>query len=374
MTTFELPSFYDSVNLVTRPMDSDAAIPPAQVPVSARSGNLVQTETDGIYVGNQSYFGDYTTLYVNTSSGSDSNAGTKSAPFATLANALIQAQALFPDSQIVGSVYIALQAGQTFEFPSVDVPVYPGGNLVLTFYGDPNYGDFNTLVTGSQAYSQYMSDLERPIIEFNVTQVNAQWYMNGINRYGGSVTFMGINLSLPAAPVTPSIALYSIYCDVVRNMDMSTSGYVRLLGSIVNMTDITSYWGFIGTQSESLSTNFVQYGSQFQIAGKQMSEANSPTTAQLTARQYFIKMFSGFAGNNQTTNTLQPTTANSTTASGTLSVSWADTESLTVVGAKVSQASYPIMFDINYGFRNYVFGLQSGTNNQVLNVLSSRQF
>jgi hypothetical protein len=374
MTTYQLPSFYDSVELVTRPMDSAAAIPPQQVPISERTGNLVQVQTDGIYVGSQSYFGSFQTLYVNTTTGSDSNAGTRSAPFQTLAHAIIVAQSLFPDSQITGSVYIAMQAGQSFAFPSVDVPIYQGANLVFTFYGDSNYGDFNTVVPSSQCLSNYMSDLQRPVVTFNVTQVNAQWYLNGVNRFGGSVTFLGVNISLPAAPATPSIALYSIYCDVVRSMDMSQQGYVRLLGSIVNMTDITSYWGFIGTQSQSIDTSFVQFGSQFQVNGIILSAINSPTAPQLTARQYFIKMFSGFAGNNQQTGTLQPNTANSTTASGVISVSWADTEALTVTGSKTSQQSFPVCFDLNYGLRNYIYGLQQGLSNQPLNVLSSRLF
>jgi hypothetical protein len=372
--TFQLPSFYDSTELVTRPMDTTAQIPPAQVPVSAVSGNLLQTNADGLYVGSLSYFGAYTTLYVNSASGSDTNAGTKAAPFQTLSRAIASAQSLFPDQQITGSVYIAMQAGQTFAFPSVDVPVYNGANLCFTFYGDTNYGDFNTVVPSSQALSQYLSDLARPTITFNVTQVSAQWYMNGVNRYGGCVTFLGVTLNLPAAPATPSIALYSIYCDVVRNMDMSQSGYVRLLGSIVNMTDITSYWGFMGTQSGSVDTSLVQYASQFQINGVLLSQANNPTTAQLTARPYFIKMFYGYAGNNQQTGTLQPSTANSSTASGVIRVSWADTESLTVTGPKVSQASYPVCFDVNYGLRNYIYGLQQGLSNQSLNVLSSRLF
>jgi hypothetical protein len=355
-------------------MDAGAQIPPAQVPVSATPGNLVQTNADGIYVGSQNYFNAATVFYVNNSSGSDANAGSKSAPFATLSHALAVAASLFPDQQLAGAVTIALQAGQTFAFPSSDVNVYPGANLVFAFYGDPNYGDFNTLVSGTNCNSQHMSDLERPVITFNVTQQNAQWYMNGINRYGGSVSFLGVQCNLPAAPATPGISLYSIYCDVVRSVDFSAPGYVVLTGSIINMTDVTAYWGFIGTQSRSTNTSFVQFSSQFQINGLVMSAANAPTTAQLTARQYFIKMFVGFAGNNQVENTLAPNSSNSSTASGVLAVSWADTESLVVTGSKVSQASYPIMFDISYGFRNYIFGLQQDQQQRPLNVLSSRLF
>jgi hypothetical protein len=373
MTTFQLPSFFDSTELVTRPMDPTAAIPPAQVPLSATPGNLVQRNADGIYVGSQSFFGSFTTLYVS-SAGSDSNTGTKAQPFATLSHALTVAQSLFPDSQITGSIYIALHAAQSFAFPSFDVPVYDGANLVFTFYGDPNYGDFDTLVAGTQCKSQYMSDLQRPTITFNVTQVSAQWYMNAVNRFGGSVSFLGVKLNLPPAPATPSIALYSIFCDVVRNMDMSTPGYVRLLGSIVNMTDTAAFFGFMGTQSGTLNTALVQFGSQFLINGLTMTPANNPTAQQLGQRQYFLKMFAGFAGNNQQTGTLQPSSANSTTASGSISVSWADTESLTVTGAKVSQQSFPIMFDINFGFRNYIFGLQADQQQRALNVQSSRLF
>lgn len=354
-------------------MDPNGAIPPQQVPISLTPGNLIQANADGVYVGSRAYFGSSLVLYVSNS-GSDSNPGTKAQPFLTLNQALGYALSLFPGAQLTGAVTIALQANQTFAFPPTDVPIYSGSNLRFTFYGDPVYGDFDTLVTGTQCKCQYMSDLQRPTITFNVTQTNAQWVMNGINRYGGSVTFEGVTLNLPQAPATPSIALYSIYCDVIRNMDMSDRGYVRLLGSNVNMTDTAAYWGFLGTHSGSLSTSFVQFGSQFLINGKQITALATPTTAQLTQRQYFVKMFAGFAGNNQQTGTLQPSSANSTTASGTISLSWADTESLTVTGSKVSQPSYPIMFDINYGFRNYVFGLQSDQQQRPLNIQSSRLF
>lgn len=354
-------------------MDPSATIPPTQVPISQQPGNLVQSNADGVYVGSHSYFGSFTAFYVSNS-GSDTNPGTKAQPFQTIAKAVQAAQSLFPNQQITGSVYIALLASQTFSFPQSDVAIYTGANLVFTFYGDTNYGDFDTLVSGTQCKSQYMQDLQRPTITFSTGQTNAQWVLYGINRYGGSITFEGVALNLPQAPATPSIALYSIYADVVRNMDSSSHGYVKLLGSTVNMTDTSAYWGFMGTQSGSMGTSFVQYGSQFLINGKLMTPANSPTTAQLTQRQYFIKMLSGFAGNNQTQGTLQPSSNNSTTQSGIISLSWADTEQLTVTGSKVSQPSFPVMFDINYGFRNYVFGLQSDQQQRALNIQSSRLF
>jgi hypothetical protein len=371
--TYQLPSFYDAALQVTRPMDTTATIPPSQVPVSQQPGNLVQLNADGVYVGKHSYFGSFTAFYVSNA-GSDTNNGSKAQPFQTIAKAIQAAQSLFPNQQITGSVYIALLAGQTFQFPAADVNIYEGANLCFTFYGDANYGDFDQLVAGTQCKSQYMQDLQRPTVTFSTGQVNAQWVMYGINRNGGSVTFEGVALNLPQAPATPSIALYSIYSDVVRNVDMSTGGYVRLLGSTVNMTDTTAYWGFMGTHAGSLNTSFVQYGSQFLISNKQMTQSNSPTATQLTQRQYFIKMLSGFAGNNQTQGTLQPSSNNSTTQSGIISLSWADTEQLTVTGSKVSQPSFPVMFDINYGFRNYVFGLQSDQQQRALNIQSSRLF
>ncbi len=375
MTTFQLPSFYDSTNVVTRPMDTGAQIPPAQVPVSAQTGNQIQVLADGVYAGQYSLPGSPLTVYVNTSTGTDAPAsGAKTAPYASLEYAIAQVSALFPNSLFNGIVNIALQAGQTFVV-GTDHSIY-GGLLNITFYGDTQYGDFNALIGTPGTYSQLMSDLVRPILTFTTSIVAGQSHMAGFTRHAGSIAFTGVQLNLPAAPAAPSIASYGLNCDVVRNPDYSAPGQVSLYGSIVNLTDITSFWGFIGTLSQSIGCNFVQFGSQFQIQGTLLSATSSPapTTAQLTARQYFVKFFAGYAGNNQQTGLLSPTSATSSTASGIINLSWADTEALVVTTGKTNQATFPIMFDQTYGFRNYIYGLNRDQQSRPLNINSSRLF
>jgi len=373
-TTYQLPSFYDSTAVVTRPMDGDAQIPPAQVPVSTATGNQIQVLTDGLYLGQHATPGSPLTVYVNTSTGVDApTSGAKTAPYATLEYAIAQVNALFPNSQFNGIVNIALQSGQTFVVAS-DHAIY-GGLLNITFYGDSQYGDFNAVI-GSGAFSQVMSDLVRPILTFTTSIVSGQSHMAGFTRYAGSIAFTGVQLNLPAAPAAPSISSYGLNCDIVRNPDYSQMGNVTLYGSIVNMTDITAFWGFLGTLSSSTGSTFVQFASQFQVQGLTLSATTSPapTTAQLTARQYFVKFFAGFAGNNQQTGMLSPTSATSSTASGIINLTWADTEALVVSTGKTNQASFPIMFDQTYGFRNYVYGLNRDQQSRPLNIISSRLF
>lgn len=373
MTSNENPVIYDTTALVYRPMvPGSDQMTPTLIPVSATPGNQIQTNTDGLYVGLRGTIAAPLTVYVNTSTGVNApTSGSSTAPYATFDYAMTQVQALFPGSLFNGYVNVALQAGQSFSM-SADVTIY-GGALQVEFYGDPQYGNVNTPY-GTGANSQVMTDLERPTLTFEASLVGGLNHLAGFNRQGGSISFVGVALSLPAAPTVPSITLYTNYSDIVRNLGMSGSGFVSLVGTTVNMTDITAYWGFIGTHARSAGTTFVQFASEFLINGLQMSAANSPTTAQLTQRQYFVKMYADAAGNNQQQNYLSTTAENSSTASGILNVTWADTESLTVATGKTNLASYPVCFDINYGFRNYIFGLLNDQQQRPTNVLSSRLF
>jgi hypothetical protein len=370
---YELPSFYDSTNLVTRPMDTTDQIPPAQVPISAAAGNQIQLNADGIYYGSHAAYGSSVMLYINNSGTDATTSGAKASPYQTIAYALTQAQALFPNNQLTGRVTILLQAGQSFAW-NVDLTVYPGASFIVTFYGDTNYGDYNTLVSGTSCYSQYMSDLARPVINPATGTTNGLNSMNGINRAGGLVQLIGVQINLPAAPSNTSILVYSNVSDFVRFNSFAEDGGLNLLGTNVNMTDTNSFWGILGIQSLSTSNVMTQFGTQFLINGLQMSAANNPTTTQLNQRQYFIKFYPGYAGNNQVAGVLSGSAANTSGASGLFNLSWTDTESLTVTGSKVSNPSYPVCFDVTYGFRFYVYGLQRDQQSRSLNVVSSRLF
>jgi hypothetical protein len=368
---FVNPDVYDFTAKVHRPMlVGTEAVNPAMMPLSARVPNNIQVLGDGLYVGPALSSPIY---YVNGATGVDDTAhGTEAAPFATLNFALSYVASTSPGGQYrSASTTIALKAGQTFSMTN-DFNIY-GGQLSLAFYGDPLYGDYNGALIGVGALPSVMIDLTRPIINFGVSNVNGQWHMAGFNRYGGGVGFVGVTLALPAAPTTPSITLYSQSCDVVRAMNYSDAGYIEMIGAIVNMTDIASFWGFLGINARAANTTLSQFSSQFQINGIAITAEALPTPAQLTARQYFIKMFADVAGNS-TIGYLSPTALNSSNSSGLMNLSWVDTEALVVTGAKTSLPSFPINFDLNYGIRNYIFGLQKDQQNRPVNVISSRLF
>lgn len=371
MNSNQNPVIYDSVALVHRPMvPGTDQMTPTLVPLSAAPGNQLQSLADGLYVGGRGTPASPLTVYVNTSTGVDApTSGAVGAPFRSFDYAMTQVQAFFPNSLFNGYVNVALQAGQSFTMNN-DVTIY-GGALQIQFYADPQYGNVNTPF-GTGAFSQNMTDLARPTLTFAASLVSGLNHLAGFNRQGGSLSFVGLALSLPAAPAAPSIALYTNYSDVVRSMGLATPGTVSLTGTTVNMTSITAFWGFLGVHSQSTSTAFVQYASQFLVNGIQLSAANSPTTAQLGQRQYFLKFYAGPAGNNQQQTFLQTTSANSSTASGVLNLSWADTESLVVATGKTNLGTFPIAFDINYGLINYFYNLNLDQQQRPLNVVSSR--
>lgn len=369
MANFVNPDVYDSTAKVHRPMASGTeAVNPALVPLSARAGNTIQSVGDGLYVGPQ--LGS-TVYYVNASTGVDDTAhGTKVAPFRSLDYALAFLTSQSPAAQYrAGDTTIALQAGQAFSM-NADFTIY-GGRLTISFYGDSQYGDFNSAVIGTGAAPAWMADLNRPVITFAVQNINSQWYMNGINRVGGTVIIRGVKLNLPAAPATPTIGLYSQNVDVVRSPSLSDPGYVQIVGTIVNMTDTNAYFGFLGIMARSVGMNFSQFASQFQINGLVMNATNNPTTTQLLARQYFIKFYADIPGNTST-GVLSPTSANSSGGSGLLNLSWTDTEALTVATGKTNLGTFPPNFDLSYGVRNYFFGLQRDQQSRPLNVISPR--
>lgn len=343
------------------------SVNPVLMPISARTGNQLQNLGDGMYIGQNLNADAY---YVNNTTGVDDGShGTRAAPFRTLDFALAQLTAQSPNGQFRGLSTIALQAGQTFTM-NADFNIF-AGSLTITFYGDPQYGDFNSPVVGSGAQPAWMSDLQRPIIVPSVTAVASQWYMFGINRAGGNVSVRGVKVNLPPAPATPTIGLYSQFADFVRSQNLSDPGYVSLVGSIINMTDTNAFFGFLGIPARALSTSFAQFASQFQVNGILLNAANSPTAAQLLARQYFIKMYADLPGNSST-GVLSPTSQNSSGGSGIVNLSWSDTEVLTVATGKTNLGTFPPNFDINFGIRNYIFGLQKDQQSRPTNVISPR--
>jgi hypothetical protein len=364
------PVFYDSTQNVHRPMDADATVPPTAVPISASGGNIIQRFSDGLYVGNQNGLA----VYVDSVAGNDSNQGTSSgSPFKTIDRAFQFLMGAFPYNRYAGSgVTLALKANQAYPV-SGDFNLNTNSDLTITFYGDPKYGNWNSGTQGPGCNPWNISDLQRPVIQPQVSQVNGQWKIGGINRSGGNLYLQGVTVQLPAAPTNPAMALYGGYVDFIRNTSVGDQGFVSIAGVIVNMTDINAYFGLMGSHARSF-TKFYEFCSQFQINGKLMNAANAPTAAQQAARQYFIKFFNDYAGNNQSILNLQTTTANSSTGSGFIMCSWSDALAQTVVGSATNLATFPLSFDPGYGLINYIFNLNKTANGQTLNFLNSRLY
>jgi hypothetical protein len=364
------PVFFDPALSVHRPMDAGAQIPSTAVPISASQGNLVQAFSDGLYVGNQNGLA----LYVDSVNGSDSNPGTtKSSPLKTIDRAFTMLSGMFPIRYSGQNIVIALKANQSYPVTG-EFFVYPDSSIFIAFYGDPNYGDWNSAPIGTGANPWNMADLQRPVIQPQVSQVNGLWKLAGITCVGGDCVLQGVTIQLPAAPAAPSIALYGGYVDFVRYTSGSPhEGSLSLDGVIVNMTDVNAYWGIVAVHARAAMRLF-QFCTQFQIGGKLMNAANSPTTAQLQARQYFIKFFQDFAGNNQQALYLSTATSNSSGGSGFVKASWTDASAMIVTGSSTNLASYPLSFDPGYGLINYIFGLTKTANGTPLNFISSRLF
>jgi hypothetical protein len=376
MTT-QNPVFYDSTANVHRPMDSGATVPVTAVPVSATIGNRTQALSDGVYSGDYSGL----ILYVDSVNGLDTNAGTKAAPLKTIDQAFTNLNALFPAGYYSGrNITIALKAGQNYPWTSI-FNMSGDCDLKITFYGDTKYGDFNGAAIGTGANPWNMSDLARPnLMPVSSVQSGGLQQLAGINRRGGTIAFLGVLITLPAAPYTGApLSAYSGYCDVVRSlspalgMPLGDDGGVHLLGSIVNMSDITAYWGFIGTFARA-TARLSQYASQFLVGGIILNAAAAPSTAQLAARQYFIKFLADAPGNNQATVALSTNSSNSSAGSGMVFAMWSEAQALVVTGSTTNLSSYPLSFDPGYGLVNYIFNLSKTANGQSLNFLNTRLF
>lgn len=370
----QTPVFFDSTNNVHRPMDSDATIPVTATAISAAQGNNLQYMADGLYVGYRSGL----VLYVDAQNGNNGNPGTKAAPFQTVDFALQYLVSLFPDGYYGGrNCTIALRAGQDHVW-TTDFHMIASSDLKITFYGDAKYGDFNSPAVGTGANPWNMSDLARPnIVPATSTGAGGLAKLAGINLYGGSISLLGIKITLPSKPSNPALSAYSGVSDFIRSAlaglqePVGDDGMVNLIGSIVNMSDSGAYWGFLGCQARTY-IKFSQYCSQFQIGGRLINAANSPSVAELQARQYFIKFMQDYPGNNQGLLSLDTNSSNSSAGSGIIFCTWSESQAQVVTGNTTNLPTYPLSFDPGYGLVNYIFNLSKTANGQPLNFLNSR--
>ena len=366
MTADIKPVKYDASLRVHTPMEDGDTIDPAVIPLSARTNNRIRSLTDGLYLGDSLAKNIY---YVNSDGQNLPVMGDKSSPMQTLEYCLQQILAQSITGSIEGDVTIALKAGQTFALTnSYNV----SGRLRLTFYGDANYGDFNSTPIGTGAHPYNMADLARPIIA-NTVPSTIPRSAAGFRLVGsGSLRMSGIQINLPARPSSlPTPDEYGNLCDFVTATDYSNSSLI-LEGTIANMTDAQAVYGLLGVHARA-NANLMQYASQLRVLNALLVDTDAPAQS-LIARKYFFKMYYDYPGNNQQQGALVASTANSSTGSGLLKMNWSEVQALTVINQSTNLASFPAMFSQAYGMRNYIFNLVRDQQSRPLNVIASALF
>lgn len=346
---------------VHRPLGNDERLTSDSIPVSELAGNAIRIVSDGLYVG-----GNAEQAYYVASTGTDTpTSGTKLLPFLTLDYAMAQAIARYgstaPEANTFpGNAIIALKAGETF---GITQSYNLLGNLTLTFYGDANYGDFNSPVLGPGARPAVMQDLNRPII---TTTINPGTNF-GINHFQAfnsnantpvSLILSGVRVDLPAGAVQNSD-----YCDFFT-VYYACCGRLVLDGAIINKLDNASSYGIFGMQGRARICVLEQYASQFWIGGAPVLAGAPPAT--LIARKWFIKFYPDFAGNNQSGGTL----LGGVPGSAMMQLAWSDVTASPVLPGKTNLPSYPFVSDEATGLRNYFFNLTRDNQQRPLNVLS----
>lgn len=171
---------------------------PLNVKLSTDSGNLLSLRDNGLYYGTEAT-ADITNLYVDPSTGSDSNPGTRALPLATLNRAIAMV------GQAVSNT-IWLRAGQVV---ILDRELYVSGGATRTIavYGDPHstggalYPDYPS-VNVPHYYPEIVAELARPTIKSWVvynetTQKISIPSMRPMN--GGQLVILGCHLD--AKPV-----------------------------------------------------------------------------------------------------------------------------------------------------------------------------
>lgn len=343
---------------VHQPMDSADQLDYESLSISAAPGNLVRKVDDGLYVG----YGTGRVAYYVADAGTDTpDGGTKLAPFKTLDYALARLTALW-NGEFSGNAIVALKAGETF---TMNTSFYCLGHLALTFYGDPQYGDFNSPSVNASARPAMMSDLNRPIINAGI-HPDTVGGIAGILLFPGNYnqqlkcTLMGVKINLPGGPHSTGGV------DFVTGIEWGKSD-LRLYGSIINMTDTSAEFGLYGIEA-SCKGSLYQFGSKLTVLDQEIGPG--ATVAQLQARGNFLKLYPDFAGNIQTGLQLH----GGSPGTGLMELSWSDVPSLPVAPGKFNQASYPFLSDPSFGLGPYFFNLTRDAQSNPLNVWSGRPF
>jgi len=350
-----------------KPLDPSVdTINPQAIAISTASNNQLRAGADGLYVGTTFIA---STVYVAAAGVDDLLHGTKAAPFKTLDYAVTQVLN-FNLSNPGANTVIALKAGETFTLTGRrTIPAL--SSLTLSFYGDPVYGDYNSALINGTALPASMANVSRPVITQVVSLVNGKYVSNGFDS--GTLRLEGIQLNLAAVPAgSPANSAYGLM-DFHYNVS-SYPATLDLYGSIINRTDQNSVGGVMGVAGRGRSY-LRQFASQFLIQGAIADASAAMSAPQLASRVHFIHMYRDFPGGDQQPYTIPvfPSAASSSNGSGLMELTWSDA-TLGTLPQGNTLTSFPLLSDVQFGFRNYVSGLVRDQQSRPLNVLSSRLF
>lgn len=348
---------YDSVTKTHRPLGAGESIDTSNIGISGVGYNVLRNFPDGLYVGPllpQPVF------YV-AAAGVDGppNDGSKALPFKTI-EYVLEYLVNLDHGIYTSSVIVALKAGETFVTVN-SLSCY--GNLQLTFYGDPNYGDFNSPLVNGTTVPGDMADLQRPIINVGIASGTSGQAGFVLIQTPGSVDreiiLQGIQLNLPAGNhLTGAV-------DFISGL-RGTRTSLQLLGAIINVTDNTAIFGLLGLECGSWG-NVYQRCSQLRINNILVSDATS--TPNLLARKWLFKFYPDYRGAGEEGLEL----FGGAPGSALMNLSWSDVAS-NPVGTSSSLGTYPLLQDPNFGLANYFFNLTRDQQNRPLNVSSGRLF
>lgn len=351
-----------------KPLDPTVdQLTPSSIPVSTVPGNILQTRSNGLYVGPNAT--GTSVVYVAAAGTDASGFGSKATPLKTLDYALTQVALVnlqFPGSTFV----IALKAGETFAVTGrYFIP--PQSSLTITFYGDATYGDYDSALINGTTLPATMATLSRPVINQVVTQSNGRYISNGFNN--GTLRLEGVTINLAAAPAGPppqaNYGMMDFYF-----ISSGAGSVLDLVGTVVNRADQNSVGGIYGVGGRSRGT-LRQMATQFQIAGVPANAAAGLTAPQLASRVHFLHLYLDYPGSDmrEYTNPVFPSSATSSNGTGITDLLWSDT-TLGALPQGNTLASFPLLSDPQFGFRNYVTGLVRDQQQRPLNMISGRLF
>lgn len=361
-----LPIIYQPTKKTHEQTGTDDFIDPIAISISDVPANKLERQPDGLYVG---AFLSKQVFYVANAGVDAPTGGDKTAPFKTLDYCLTFIYNLLQGDQFRAQVTVALKAGDTF-VQNNRYFLY-GGRIIITFYGDPQYGDFGNLPINGICLPYLMADLQRPVINVGM-EANTVGGTAGFNMIGNVAVFVPVEpatISLLGIQVNFLAGTHGTGATDYISCVNGAEGHLHLMGSILNITDANAVYGLLGLEASS-ECKVYQFDSQLRVLNTQVA-AGAPQ-ANLLARTWFFKFYQDFLGNNQSG--LDYAGNTNTPGSGLIKLSWSDCAALPVQPGKFNLETYPVLNDPATGLANYFSKLTRDQQQRPLNVWSSRLF